>query len=206
MHVYSEGCRILGLLMHALSLPPHHILWMSLLPSPPCRGMQRHMILAEHGGDSWQCGLLIGRYRQILPELESESQGSCGCGHIQSCDPFSRDHLLPCCTLWELPRVWDAVWCSGLCLMQWYVLNCVRSEIRHFGEFWGPHRYSGETSLVIVPGLPSFSLWGGLFLTGETSSSQSDQFNHPLTSHLLGVERGWPLKIAIGFHSHLGHP
>lgn len=93
MHLYSKGCRILGLLIHALPLPPHQVLLLSLLPSPPCRGINRHMILTEHGGDSWQCGPLIGGCRPSLPELESESQGSCGCGHIQSCDPFSRDHL-----------------------------------------------------------------------------------------------------------------
>ena len=66
MHVYSKGCRILGLFTHVLPLPPHHVLWVFLLPSPPCRGMQRQMILAEHGGDSWQCGSLIGGYNRFF--------------------------------------------------------------------------------------------------------------------------------------------
>lgn len=72
--MYSKGCRILGLLMHVLPLAPHHVLWVSLLPSPPCKGMKRHMILAEHGDDSWQCGSLIGGCRQSFPELGYESQ------------------------------------------------------------------------------------------------------------------------------------
>lgn len=80
--------------------------------------------------------------RQTLPELESEAEWPYGCSHIQSCD-----HLAPCCTVRQLPSVWDAMSCSRLesdrpCLVRQCSLNRVWSELRWLGEFWEPRKYS----------------------------------------------------------------
>lgn len=163
MELHSRGFKILGLLIHTLSMPP-------IKPSE-CMSAG---FPVQHAGvqtDPWfWLGMVVvtdwrDGGRHLLSWSKSESEWPAGCSHVQSCD-----HLAPCCTVCRLPSVWDAVPCSGLKSDRPLPDAAIRSQsctIRRKASLG-----SSESHISIVggiscccPSLPSFSLWEGLFPT-----------------------------------------